>query len=74
MLFSGVQLPKRSLAAKGAVGKYLILIPARKMVVAHILRKEWPDNASVLPESKLPGSHNSVGGAEMGEVLRIILA
>ena len=73
-LFPGVVLPDGSFAARGAVGKYLIVIPARKLVVAHIQLREWPDDASELPESQLPGPDDTVGGSEMGELLRLILA
>ena len=66
-----MRLPEGSFAAKGAMGKYLIVIPARELVVAHIQLKEWPDNASVLPKSQLPGPESSVDGRKMGKLLSI---
>ena len=74
MLFPGVNLPGGSFAAIGALGKYLVIIPEKQLVVVHLQAAEWPDNADELSSSQLPGPDENVDTAKFGKLLRLILA
>jgi len=62
----------KSFSARGALGKYIIVIPERDLVVVYLNRTEFPDDAAAVPETemaKLP----SATGAQMGKLLSLIL-
>jgi CubicO group peptidase (beta-lactamase class C family) len=73
-LFDGITLPAGSYAARGAAGKFLVIVPELGLVVAHVQYAEWPDNASELPDSELPGDDEVTSSSQMGELLQLIIA
>jgi len=73
VLYPGIELPEGTYAAAGAVGKYVAIIPEHGLVIALISQREWPDNASQLSRSELPGPTDSTSRAQMGELVALIL-
>ena len=62
----------KSYSARGALGKYIIVIPERDLVVVYQNHTEFPDDAAAMADSdvtKLP----SVSGSQMGKLLALIL-
>jgi CubicO group peptidase (beta-lactamase class C family) len=63
---------EKSYSARGALGKFIVVIPERDLVVVYQNHTEFPDDAAAMPESevnKLP----RVSGAQMGKLLKLIL-
>jgi len=65
-------LSEKNFSAWGSLGKYLVVIPERELVVAYLNHTEWPDNAPTIPVtelSKLP----TVTRSQMGQLLKLLL-
>jgi CubicO group peptidase (beta-lactamase class C family) len=70
---NGFGLPVKNVYALGALGKFLILIPDRDLVVVLLNHTEFPPNGSTMPlaeYNKLP----NVPVADMGHLLALLLA
>ena len=70
---NGLGLPVRNFYALGALGKFLIVIPERDLVIVLLNHTEFPTNGSTMPlaeYNKLP----SVSVADMGHLLELLLA
>ena len=70
---NGFGLPIRNFYALGALGKFLIVIPERDLVVVLLNHTEFPPNGSTMPlaeYNELP----SVSVADMGHLLGLVLA
>ena len=70
-LFPGVKLPEGSYAAIGHLGKYVVVIPALDLVVAHAVEIDYPDRSNDLALEEL-AKIPSFGGTEMGKLLNLI--
>jgi CubicO group peptidase (beta-lactamase class C family) len=65
-------LPEKNFSGWGSLGKFLVVIPERELVVVYLNHTEWPDNApamSVTELNKLP----TVSRPQMGQLLRLLL-
>jgi CubicO group peptidase (beta-lactamase class C family) len=70
---NGFGLPKKNFYALGALGKFLIVIPGRDLVVVLLNHTEFPRNGSTMPlaeDNKLP----NVPVQDMGHLLALLLA
>jgi CubicO group peptidase (beta-lactamase class C family) len=59
-------------SARGALGKYIIVIPQRNLVVAFLNHTEFPDNAQAMPAAevkKLP----DVRAPDVGKLVALLL-
>lgn len=68
----GFGLAARSFSARGALAKYLVVIPSRDLVVVYLNHTEFPDDASKLSGDavkKLP----SISHEQMGQLLKLLL-
>jgi CubicO group peptidase (beta-lactamase class C family) len=68
----GFDLPEGSFSAQGALAKYVVVVPARDLVVAYLNHTEFPDDASGLTSDsmkKLP----SISHDQMGQLLKMLL-
>lgn len=68
--FPGVSLKDGSYSARGALGKYIVVIPDQDLVIVYCSKVEFPDGASKLPASAIP---TGVSDAQMGKLLNLIL-
>jgi len=67
----GVEVP--SFSARGALGKYIVVLPERDLVVVYLNHTDFPDNAADLPPEEL-ARLPSATGAQLGRLLALILA
>jgi len=68
----GSDLPVGSFSAQGALAKYVVVLPARDLVVVYLNHTEFPDDASGLTADavkKLP----SISHDQMGQILKMLL-
>lgn len=68
----GFDLPEGSFSAQGALAKYVVVLPARGLVVVYLNHTEFPDDASGLTADsvkKLP----SISHDQMGQLLKLLL-
>jgi CubicO group peptidase (beta-lactamase class C family) len=68
----GFDLPENSFSARGALAKYVVVVPARDLVVVYLNHTEFPDDASGLTAdsvNKLP----SISHDQMGQLLKMLL-
>jgi len=68
----GFGLPVSSFSAQGALAKYLVVVPARDLVVVYLNQTEFPDNASGMTADavmQLP----SISHEQMGQLLKMLL-
>jgi CubicO group peptidase (beta-lactamase class C family) len=68
----GFDLPVGSFSARGALAKYVVVLPARDLVVVYLNHTEFPDDASRLTVDavkKLP----SISHDQMGQLLKMLL-
>jgi len=68
----GFNLTEHSFSAQGALAKYLVVVPARGLVVVYLNHAEFPDDASGLTGDavkKLP----SISHDQMGQLLKMLL-
>ena len=68
----GFDLPAGSFSAQGALAKYVVVIPARDLVVVYLNHTEFPDDASGLTADsvkKLP----SISHDQMSQLLKMLL-
>jgi CubicO group peptidase (beta-lactamase class C family) len=68
--FPGAMLKDGSFSARGAGGKYIVVMPDRDLVVVYCTNIDFPDNALHLPISQIP---KVLSAAEMGHLLNLIL-
>jgi len=68
--FPGVSAPNYS--ARGALGKYIVVVPERDLVVVYQNHTEFPDDAAAYPPEKLRRLPN-VSAEQMGGLLKRIL-
>lgn len=68
--FPGVTLKDGSFSARGAGGKYIVVMPDRDLVVVYCTNIDFPDNALHIPAAEIP---KGVTAAEMGHLLKLIL-
>lgn len=69
---NGFGLPVSSFSAQGALAKYVVVVPARDLVVVYLNHTEFPDDASGLTADsvkKLP----SISHDQMGQLLKMLL-
>jgi CubicO group peptidase (beta-lactamase class C family) len=65
-------LPEKNFSGWGSLGKFLVVIPERELVVAYPNHTEWPDDApamSVTELNKLP----TISRSQMGQLLKLLL-
>lgn len=68
----GFDLPVSSFSAQGALAKYVIVVPARDLVVVYLNHTEFPDDAAGITADavkELP----SISREQMGQLLRLLL-
>ena len=68
----GFDLPVSSFSAQGARAKYLIVVPARDLVVVYVNHTEFPDDVSGITAhdlKKLP----SISHEQMSQLLKVLL-
>ena len=68
----GFDLPERSFSAQGALAKYVVVVPARDLVVVYLNHTEFPDDASGITADsvkKLP----SISHDQMRQLLKMLL-
>jgi len=68
----GFDLPEGSFSAQGALAKYVVVVPARDLVVVYLNHTEFPDDASGLTADsvkELP----SISHDQMGQLLKMLL-
>jgi CubicO group peptidase (beta-lactamase class C family) len=68
----GFDLPVSSFSAQGALAKYVVVVPARDLVVVYLNHTEFPDDASGMTTDamkKLP----SMSHDQMGQLLKMLL-
>ena len=65
-------LPEKHFSAWVSLGKYLVVIPERKLVVAYLNHTEWPDDAPTIPITEL-NKLSTVSRSEMGKLLKLLL-
>ena len=69
----GFDLPVKSYSARGALGKYIVVIPERDLVVVCQNHSEFPDTAQSLPDAevkKLP----TISDSQLSTLLKLILS
>jgi CubicO group peptidase (beta-lactamase class C family) len=71
-LFPDVKMPEGSYTAIGHLGKYVVVIPALDLVVAHAVEIDYPDRANDLSQEEL-ARIPSFGDREIGKLLKMIL-
>jgi CubicO group peptidase (beta-lactamase class C family) len=67
----GVEVP--SFSARGALGKYIVVLPERDLVVVYLNHTDFPDNAADLPPEDLARLPTATG-PQLGRLLSLILA
>jgi CubicO group peptidase (beta-lactamase class C family) len=65
-------LPVKNFSAMGSLGKYLVVIPDREMVVVYLNHTEWPDDAPLIPEAEL-NKLPDVNRSQMGSLLKLLI-
>jgi CubicO group peptidase (beta-lactamase class C family) len=65
-------LPVKNFSAMGSLGKYLVVIPEREMVVVFLNHTEWPDDAPLIPESEL-NKLPDVSRSQIGQFVKLLL-
>lgn len=70
---NGFGLGVKNYYAHGALGKFLVIIPDRGLVVAFLNHTEFPDNASAIPAAELKKLPD-VPVSNMGKLLELLLA
>ncbi len=65
-------LPEPNFSAWGSLGKFLVVIPDRELVVAYLNHTEWPDDAPAMPVTEL-NKLPSVSRSQMGQLLKLLL-
>lgn len=65
-------LPVKNFSAMGSLGKYLVVIPEREMVVVYLNHTEWPDDAPLIPEAELKKLPD-VSRSQFGKLLNLLL-
>jgi len=66
----GVSLKDGSYSARGAGGKYIIILPDRDLVVVYCTDVDYPDHATRLPAEAIP---KGITNAQMGQLLHLLL-
>jgi CubicO group peptidase (beta-lactamase class C family) len=69
---NGFGLSERNFSAWGSLGKYLVVIPERDLVVAYLNHAEWPDDPSAMPVTEL-NKLSTVSRLQMGQLLKLVL-
>jgi CubicO group peptidase (beta-lactamase class C family) len=68
--FPGVTVPPGTFSARGAGGQYLVVVPARRLVIVHRFDNE-PSDHSV--ETVFKAAYQGIGNAQFGPLLKLIL-
>ncbi|GAB4025530.1 serine hydrolase domain-containing protein [Spirosoma gilvum] len=68
--FPGVTLEDGSYSARGAGGKYIVVLPVRDLVIVYCTNVDYPDHAEHIAASEIP---RGITSAEMGHLLNLIL-
>jgi CubicO group peptidase (beta-lactamase class C family) len=69
--FPGASVKDGSYSARGAGGKYIIVLPDRDLVIAYSTTVDYPDHATHMPAADVP---KGIAAPEMGKLLNLILA
>ena len=69
---NGYGLPISCFSARGALGKYIVVVPERVLVVAFVNHTEFPDTYQAMPEAEVKRLPN-VSASEMGKLLNLLL-
>ncbi len=69
--FPGASVKDGSFSARGAGGKYIIVLPDRDLVIAYSTTVDYPDHAAHMAASEIP---KGIAAPEMGKLLNLILA
>jgi len=69
---NGFRLPEKSFSARGALAKYLVVIPERGLVVVYLNHVEFPDNGSTMSAAEL-AKLPTVSTLQMGHLLELLL-
>jgi hypothetical protein len=56
----------------GSLGKYLVVIPEREMVIVYLNHTEWPDDAPLIPEAEL-NKLPDVTRTQIGQFAKLLL-
>ena len=68
----GFDLPVSSFSAQGALGKYVIVVPARDLVVVYLNHTEFPDDVSGFTAHSLK-TLPSISHEQMSQLLKMLL-
>lgn len=69
---NGFGLPLKNFYAKGALAKYLVVIPERGLVVVYLNHAEFPDNGSTMSAAEL-ARFPDITVAQMAHLLEALL-
>lgn len=69
---NGFKLPEKNFSARGALAKYLVVIPERGLVVVYLNHVEFPDNGATMSEAEL-ARLPTVSTVQMGHLLELLL-
>lgn len=69
---NGFRLPEKSFSARGALAKYLVVIPQRGLVIVYLNHVEFPDNGATMSEAEL-AKLPTVSPSQMGHLLELLL-
>ena len=62
----------KNYSARGALGKNIVVLPDRDLVVVYLNHTDYPDDSSAIPEAKLKKLPNMTT-AQMGRLLQLVL-
>lgn len=69
---NGFRLPEKSFSARGALAKYLVVIPQRGLVIVYLNHVEFPDNGATMSEAEL-AKLPTISPSQMGHLLELLL-
>jgi len=69
---NGFGLPLKNFYAKGALAKYLVVIPEQGLVVVYLNHAELPDNGSTMSAAELARLPD-ITVPQMGHLLELLL-
>jgi len=65
-------LSAENFSAMGSLGRYLVVIPEREMVVVYLNHTDWPDNAPLIPMEGLEKPPD-VSRSQIGKFVNLLL-
>jgi CubicO group peptidase (beta-lactamase class C family) len=69
---NGFGLPQETFSGRGALAKYLVVIPERGLVVVYLNHVEFPDNGATMSEAEL-AKLPTISTSQMGHLLELLL-